>query len=484
MIFLILIATMAFFGFLGYKRPGLALITSPIAAVLLAVVSIFVDHPEAALMTPFIFIVTLITVLMAKYEPDSERLPRQIAKWIFINLGLLVLAVFGCILFGHLGSFGFLIVVFFTIFIISYGLTSRYATAAYVISTIGSSMRQNLPLAMALESAASGQSDSRSRILRRIHKWLVQGYSLSESIKRGYPKCPGHAVAMIAAAERIDQIPFAIRSIEADMVAKADESAKVKPVHPLYPIILIFFIFFIVLALMTFVVPQFSEVLTEISEGLSLPAAARILMRAAQFIAYDFGWLLWVMFLLTVLVILPISIRIRFRPRRPDKPYLLSRIFDFIKWHLPILHWFENNYSMVQVVELLRLSFNTGCTVNGAISNTLGLDVNNCFKKRLRKWLARVERGDNISDSARESRLGSILAWAFDDKVNEGNTLAILETLESFYRSNYSYRVNLARFIMEPCITITMGAAVGFVVYAVYYPMVFIIENLSSMVMP
>jgi type II secretory pathway component PulF len=289
---------------------------------------------------------------------------------------------------------------------------------------------------------------------------------------------------MISAAERIDQLPFAIGSIEADMVAKADEKKRIKTVGASYPVILIVAMFLIVLALMTFVIPQFSTVLTEISEGLSLPPATRILMRATEFIAYDFGWLIWIIFLVTVLVIWPISIRIRYRSRRPDKPYLLSRIFDFIKWHLPILHWFENNYSMVQVVELLRLSLNTGCTVNGAISNALGLDVNNCFKKRLRKWLARVERGDNISDSARESKLGSTLAWAFDDKVNEGNTLAILETLESFYRTNYSYRVNLARFIMGPCITITMGATVGFVVYAIFSPMVFIIEHLSSMVMP
>jgi len=475
---------MAFFALLGYKKPGLALITSPIAAIELIFVALFVDQVEAAIIAPFIFIATLIAILMAKYEPDSDLLPKRIAKGILLCSGVLIVAVVGFVLFLPGAPIVLIIFIAFTGFIINYAGTSRYATAAYVVSTIGSSMRQNLPLAMALESAASGQYDSRARILRRIHKWLVQGYSLSESIKRGYPKCPGRAVAMISAAERIDQLPFAIGSIEADMVAKADEKKRIKTVHPSYPVILIVAMFLIVLGLMTFVIPQFSMVLTEMSEGATLPAATRILLGVTQFTVYNFGWLIWVMFLLIVLVIWPISIRIRFRPRRPDKPYLLSRIFDFIKWHLPILHWFENNYSIVQVVELLRLSLNTGCTVNGAISNTLGLDVNNCFKKRLRKWLARVERGDNISDSARESKLGSTLAWAFDDKVNEGNTLAILETLESFYRTNYSYRVNLARFIMGPCITITMGATVGFVVYAIYSPMVAIIEHLSIMVMP
>ena len=110
--------------------------------------------------------------------------------------------------------------------------------------------------------------------------------------------------------------------------------------HPYYGLgtclcALILFIFLIALALMTFVFPVFNEVLGEMSEGLSPPAATRILMRATEFIAYGFGWLIGIIFLLITLVVWTVSIRIKFRPRQPDKPYLLSRIFDFIKWHLP-----------------------------------------------------------------------------------------------------------------------------------------------------
>jgi len=110
--------------------------------------------------------------------------------------------------------------------------------------------------------------------------------------------------------------------------------------------------------------------------------------------------------------------------------------------------------------------------------------VNNCFKKRLQRWLEKVERGDNIATAIRKSRLGSPLAWAFDEKVNQGNTLTILETLESFYRSNYSYSVNLARFIMWPCLILVMGAIVGFVIYAIFSPSILIIQILSDMTIP
>ena len=469
---------------LGFKRPGIALVTSPVVCFLLVYAAVLRETFANILFAPVIFIVTLLAVLMAGREPDSEEWPQKCAKWILITFAFLLLLVTVGFVFSPLSIVGFVFFILFIGSIIAYGLTSQHATAAYVVSTIGSSMRQNLPLPMALESAAGGRTDRRSRILRRIQKWLVQGYSLSESIKRGYPKCSGYVVAMIAAAERIDQLPLAIKSIEADMVAKADESRKIRPVHPAYPIIVIIFMFFVVSGLMWKVFPQFHSVLTEMTDGAQFPASTRLLIRIANFIAYDYGWLIGLVFALVVLVAVPASIRIKFRPRRPKKPYLISRIVDFIKWHSPVLHWFEKNYSMVQVIELLRLSLNADGTVNDAIANTLGLDVNNCFRKRLQKWLEKVERGDNIAIAARQTGLGSPLAWAFDEKVNQGNTLTILETLESLYRSNYSYRANLVRFIMWPCVTLFMGAMVGFVVYAIFSPLIAIVNHTADFAFP
>jgi type II secretory pathway component PulF len=107
--------------------------------------------------------------------------------------------------------------------------------------------------------------------------------------------------------------------------------------------------------------------------------------------------------------------------------------------------------------------------------------VNYCFRNRLKNWLQKVQAGGNISKSAEQSGLGNALAWAFDDKVNQGNTLSILETIESFYRSNYGYLVNLARFIIWPCIIVLMGFIVCIVVLAIFLPGVSMINNLVSL---
>jgi len=470
--------------YLGWKYPIIALVTSPFVAGTMIFTGAADENTATVVIAPGIFIIAIIAVLLSKPESDSEQWPKKCAKWILGIFALLLLLIIMGAIIGPFFISGIMFFILLVGSIIAYGLTSRHATDTYVISTIGSSMRQNLPLPMALESAASGSNDNRSRILNGIQKWLVQGYSLSESIRRGYPSCPGYALSMIAAAERIGQLPRAIHAIEVDMVAKADEHRKIRPVHPAYPLILMVFTFFILLSVMTFVIPSFKAALEEMIEGATLPAATRFLIGITSFVAYEYALLVWPAVILFFIAIIIISIYSKFRPRRPDKPYLLSRMGDFVKWHLPVLHNFEKNYSLVHLVELLRLSLNAGCAVNEAIENTLGLDINNCFKKRLRRWLKKVERGDNIAAAIRESRLGSPLAWAFDEKVNQGNTPVILETLESFYRTNYSYCVNLARFIMWPCLILLTGAIVGFVIYAIFSPSIVLITGLVDKVIP
>jgi type II secretory pathway component PulF len=200
-----------------------------------------------------------------------------------------------------------------------------------------------------------------------------------------------------------------------------------------------------------------------------------------EFLIYDPGpWLQLglVLFIIVAYVLFRVA-----RKRRPDKPYLHSWIVDSIRWSSPILRWFERNRSTVQVVELLRISLDAGCPVDEAIRSTLSLDVNLFFRRRLACWLRCVERGDDIGDSARRCRLGHPLAWAFASP-NAGNTPAILETLESYYRSNYSYRVNLARFIFWPLCIIGLGLTVGFIVYAIFSPGVAVLREMCANVYP
>jgi len=484
----------ALYIYLGRYKPRLALITAPAACGLLVYLTTWAgsefDTFQALLLAPMILLAALMSLALSPAEPAIKQWPRRWARFLLLGFAALLVAATALIAMVTLPSFGFLSLLLFILITalvgaaINYGLTSRQSHAAYVVSTIGSCMRQNLPLVMALESAAGAADDRRSRILRSINYWLVRGFGVAHSLEMGCPQLPADVLATISAAERINQLPQAFESLQADMVARSEQSKRIEPVHPYYPLVLVMLAGFIIWGILTFILPQIVMVMTDMSPESELPGATRALISVFRFVGYGDGVLFIAALALLLLVVLPLSVYLRFRRRRPDQPYMLSRLGDFIKWHLPVLHWFEKNRAMVQTTELLRLWLNAGGTVNDAIAQTLQLDMNNSFRSKLRRWHRMVEAGRDISDAAKAAGVGNALAWAFDQKLNQGNTLEILQSLETLHRSNYSYRANLARFIICPCVNLVMGLIVGFVVYAIWSAPVAMIQYTVDAIYP
>jgi type II secretory pathway component PulF len=480
---IVAIFLLCLYGVLGYVKPAIAVVTAPFAAGTLTVVAMGQESLVLLFTAPLLIVVSMSAVIVATHGAESESWRhRWAARLLIAVVGLAFIMTAFTVIAAGVGAF--LVVLFLiglvVIFValVAFSFVSRRAAVMNVFSTIGSSMRQNLPLPMALDCAAAGRGDVTAFLLQRIKTWLVKGYALSEAIQRGYPQCPPRALSMIAAGERVGQLPAAVRAIEMDMKARSTERLRLRPVHPAYPVIVLIIVFFLVTGLMTYVIPQFKAVLEEMTSG-QLPAATRILLGIMQTLLYEINPAVYLGVI--ILIFVWPWVHRSLRRRRPGRLRLYAWAIDLFRWHMPIVHWFEKNQSMVQVVELLRMSLQAGCPVNEAIRGTLQLDVNLVFRARLARWLRRVERGEDIGAAARRCGLGSALGWAFDSSAE---TPAVLEMLESHYRSNYSYGVNLARFILWPLGIILLGATVGFVVFAFFSPLVATISELSTTVYP
>jgi len=276
------------------------------------------------------------------------------------------------------------------------------------------------------------------------------------------------------AAEEVDQLDQGFAAVLHDIKARQKQKETLSPVHPLYPLIVFILVMSVSLALLKFVIPAFKNVLDEMT-GDNLPYITELFINVYS----DWGELIFSLILAGIIFFLLTRLFRWLRPEACNKDGIMAWFYDWVKWHLPILHWFEQNHALSQLVGTLRFSCQAGCPVDQAIRNCLGLDINNCFRRRVKGWLKRVESGQDIAQAARASKLSSTLAWAFDPKVNSGNTLNVLTMLETFYRSNYSYRVNLARIVLTPTITIGLAVFVGFVVVAMYLPAVSVITALT-----
>jgi len=448
------------FVVLAYRWPGAALITSLVVLVAVATFAAAMDYSGPGSFPLVIFLGPLVAVCLFRGSPDAGRWPHTTAKWILIVLGGLLAAGIGI---GMSGLLSFVWAVIVVGAILRFILLSRGAVTHYVVSTISACMRQHMPLTSALAAAVAGRTDKRARMLGRICFMLSQGRPLSEAIRLGYRACPGHVVATVEAAERIDRLPQALRSLEADMLRDACERRRLKPFPFWYPLAVLVVVYMVVSATAIWIIPSYEMIFR--GWGRPLPTATWNVLDA-------FRWLraLEPLAALAVLVGVPVGIYVAFRPRRADRFQLLARIGDFLKWHLPVGRWFAQNRSMLRTVTVLRLSLEAGCTLDQAIAATVALDVNCCFRWKLRRWLSRVQRGEDVPKAARAVGLGRPLAWAFDQRANPGSTPAALETLETICRSNYNYRARLARFVGWPMMIVALGGMVAFVLYAMYLP--------------
>ncbi|MCK4886657.1 MAG: type II secretion system F family protein [Planctomycetes bacterium] len=470
------------FTYLSYKKPlaGISFLL-PLIVVMSFVAANFDDADDiektyALSITALLFFSSLIVVFFSRKTTDSTAAAKAIAKCILILTFITIFQASAFFVFGGWACLSLLFIFLVATSYISLKVSSKFSKPLCVLSTISAGINQNLPLTVVLDSAAQNSTNKVSAIFKKINKWLLQGRPLSESVKLGYARCPGHIPAMIAAGEKINQLPMAIEMLLADTIKKAKERAAPKCFAPAYPVIILLLAFIILLFIIKFVMPSFSLVLTEMCDGAPLPKISIIVFKISGVIAYNLWWEI----ILLILIILSIWVYVKFRPRRAEKPLLLSRIGDFLKWHIPVIRWFEKNYSLLRTVEYLRLSLNVDTTIDGAIEGACKLDINICFKKRLKNWLKKVRSGSDIAESARKAKLGSLLPWA----LSGNNVPAGLEMIESVLRSNYSYRISLIRIISEPVTVIILASIVTSILLAIFLPMVAIVNSLAGQVIP
>ena len=301
------------------------------------------------------FAAGLVGAILKYVKTAGPSLPPSLATYRESNSGIrifgkamfyvfLVMLFIGALVINLPGIYGPLLVIAFAGAIIRYNLIARDTLTSYVFSTLGTSMRQNLPLATALELEAASQRGQRRRIMLRIGRWLSEGLPLSQAIRRGFAPCPGYALAMVAAAERIGQAPQAVAAVEGYIERRSRESRRLRPMTPAYVAVVLVVMFLILMALTLFILPKFEDIFRkEFGQELPPLTQAVFAISSNKTVAATGGILVVVLGIMT-----PWLVYVRFRPRRPDRPYAVSRLADRFAWSTPLLRLSISTMSMLR----------------------------------------------------------------------------------------------------------------------------------------
>ncbi|HOA75653.1 MAG TPA: type II secretion system F family protein [Phycisphaerae bacterium] len=346
---------------------------------------------------------------------------------------------------------------------------SRETTERIVISQIATVVRQHLPLATGLALAADSERGWTRVHLHRISRLLAQGLSLSEAVRSGFPDCSPVPFSLIRAGEQSGQLPAALEQAEEYLFERERQRSSDDVSVWVYLLIVGGFAAMVVSGIMIAVMPKYREIFKDY--GVMLPRETIVLVGISEYVT-DYP-------LVAMLPLLAIAMALYFnlRPRRIPNPTFSSRVADWIRWHTPAWGRVEFGRGMQVVLQAMRLGIRSGMGLERAARIAGQVDVNTQLSARVQQFADLIDRGTGIREAARRAELGEVTGVALAGGQRGNDLDAALRYAADYHGAIASRCWILLRNLAWPTWTLIMGVMVGFVVLALFLPLVTLINS-------
>jgi type IV pilus assembly protein PilC len=236
----------------------------------------------------------------------------------------------------------------------------------------------------------------------------------------------------------------------------------------IYPIAVISFSVLIVMGIMWKVIPQFKIIFADF--GQDLPAVTTMLIDASEWVAGG-GWI--VIFMVPVgLIFLIKLIRMSQQGR-----YAL----DLMTMNIPVFGDILQKTSVARFTRTLGTLLGAGVPILEAINITHAAANNEVFSRAMKTVHDSIREGESFATPLRQAKIVDPMVVNMIDVGEEtGKQDQMLEKIADVYDEEVKNAVDGMVSLLEPIMVIMLGGIVGFIVIALFLPMISMIQNLSG----
>lgn len=294
------------------------------------------------------------------------------------------------------------------------------------------------------------------KALAKVTEDIEAGLPLSKSLA-AHPKIfPLMYTDMIAAAEVGGALPEVLDRLAGYLEKDKSIKSKVKAAFT-YPAIVSVVAVLAVVIVLLFVIPQFIPLFEDMGEELPLPT--RILLGSSEF------FLNYWYIALAAVVVIGVAFAI-YQRTAVGKIHI-----DYIKLKIPIIGNVVTKSTIARFSRTLETLQRSGVPLVEALSIVGKASGNYHVEQAVLKALYALERGEQISKPLAKS-------WIFPPLVTQmieigeetGELEALLSKVADFYEEEVEIAVKNLTSLIEPVITVFLGAMVGFIAVAVIMP--------------
>jgi type II secretory pathway component PulF len=319
-------------------------------------------------------------------------------------------------------------------------------------------LKAGVPLLASLEALVD-QTDNKSfqEIIKAIYKDIESGISFSEALGK-HPKIFSPLyISSIRAGEFSGALDDVLERLSELMEHDRETRARVKAAMR-YPIIVIVSMVVAFFALMLLVVPKFIAMFEK--AGLELPLPTRALILIYNFVSQRGYWLI---------VIVAIAIAaFKLWVRTENGRYL----WDGLMLKVPIFGPLILKTAMSRFTRMFETLNSSGLPILQTldiVSNTVG---NAVIGREIQKASLGIRQGEGIAVPLKQSRLfPPMVVRMISIGEQSGSLDEMLLNVSKHYDAEVEYAVKNLTSMIEPILTVGLGAIVLFLALAIFLPM-------------
>lgn len=326
-----------------------------------------------------------------------------------------------------------------------------------------------LPILRSLRILEQQLKPGMMRVAVRLVATDVEGGStLSEAFGR-HPKAFDRLYVNMVRAGELGGVLDVILQRLADFMEKSETLKRKIKGAMIYPVVVISIAALIVTGIMIFVVPSFQKIFGDM--GASLPAVTAMLLHISKWIKDDFGWL--------VLAGVPVGVIAFFRLLKMSDGgrYLV----DKLKVSVPVMGAIVSKTAVARFTRTLGTLLAAGVPILEAIEITRQTSGNELLSRALLKVHDGIREGDSFSAPLRQAKIVEPMVVNMIDVGEETGELdKMLNKVADTYDEEVDVLVSSMVSLLEPIMVVTLGGIVGFIVVALFMPMVHLIDIVSK----
>lgn len=316
----------------------------------------------------------------------------------------------------------------------------------------------NLTLVQALRIVQDQLENKKLKlIITNIANDVESGERFSIAMAK-YPKAFSQFfTSMIASGETSGKLDEVLKYLADQEEKDYDLQNKIKGAM-IYPAFIISGLTAVGIAMMIFVIPQLTGMLT--ASGAQLPLATKVLIALSSF--FRNYW--WTIPLIVGAVIVSYKV---FTKSESGK-----RTIDALLLKLPIFGPLLQKIYIVRFTRSMTTLLNGGVTLPESLKIVAQVVNNSSYKDLIEATIKEVNDGSSLSVLFSKSAImPSLVSQMIVVGEKTGRLESILETLSGFYTREINNTVANLTSLLEPVIMLVIGVAVGGMVIAIIMPM-------------